>query len=185
MRYPPGEFLALLEKKKGIKWPDVLGDGANILFTVSERVLEAWEKENIGSFPIHRVHIQKPYPKKMGNVEPPVYYWLDGKKMKGADLDLEASGYVNGSKCPGCNRVEYDLPATYELKHSKVIPYVFKPGSWNGSNLFTIDITYRRFFCTEAVLECARKYKFLNFRFTPIELGDAISHKGIDYLKKK
>jgi hypothetical protein len=47
----------------------------------------------------------------------------------------------------------------------------FKEGTWNGSNLFTTDIAETHFFCTEVFVECARKYKFTNFRFIPIEEG--------------
>ncbi len=182
---PVGAIEIKLERRKGSKWPDVLGVGHMTgLLIVSERVIEDWKQEGVGNFPCHRAVIRKPYPKKLECSVPPTYYWLDGEIMRGAKLDFEASGYVEVSHCPECNSLEYDVSATYDQQDSAVWPYVFIEGTWNGTNIYTIDISDRRFFCTEKVIECAVKYGHTNFRFTPVEEGLAISSKGLPYLKK-
>ena len=180
---PSGDVTIKLERKKGSKWGDVLGDGSQILFTVSKRVIEDWKTTGIGGFPVHKATVIKPYPKKLEDTVPPQYYWLDGDLMHGVRLDYEASGFVGVSHCPECNRLKYDISATYDRQHSAVWPYAFIEGSWNGSNLFSVPDT-SMFFCTEKVIECAVKYGHTNFRFTPVEEGLAISSKGLPYLKK-
>ena len=184
-RYPDGEITVHLERNKGSKWPDILGCGAELLFIVSRRVLENWQKEGVGEFPIQKVHVKKPYSKNLEGTEPPEYFWIDGKKTRGAILDIEASGFVDGRLCEGCGRIIYNIEKSYDLQNSRIVPYVFNPDSWNGSHLFSTDISYTMFFCTDLVLECARKYQFLNFRFTPVEEGKATSSKGIKYLTKR
>ncbi|AQT68261.1 hypothetical protein STSP2_01417 [Anaerohalosphaera lusitana] len=174
----------LLERCKGSKWPDVLGLGMSY-FTVSGRVLEDWKREGIGEFPVHRVRIAKPYPKKLEDTAPPNYHWIDGRKMVGAKLDYEASGFVNHKFCDTCGRLLYDDSGTYKKRFQEYCPYVFVPGSWEGADLFTTDYSHLAFFCTEKVLDCARKHQHTNFRFTPIEEGIATNSKGVQYMKRK
>lgn len=181
---PSGDVSIKLERKKGSKWGDVLGDGSQSLFTVSKRVIEDWKREDIGEFPRHRATIVEPYPKKLEGTTPLEYYWIDGDLMLGAKLDFEASGFVGVFHCPECNSLKYDISATYDRQHSAVWPYAFIEGTWNGTNIYTTDISSRCFFCTEKVIECAVKYGHTNFRFTPVEEGLAISSKGLPYLKK-
>ena len=97
------------------------------------------------------------------------YFWLDGQKIQGAMLDFEESGFVNVQFCPECNTRTDDIGATFDRQHSRVYPYAFRPGTWTGLNLFTTDLSHCSFFCTEAVVECARKHKLTNFRFVPAE----------------
>jgi hypothetical protein len=63
---PVGDIDVHLDHNKGKKWPDVLGDGSQILLTVSLRVLADWQREGIGPFPVHRAIIKDPYPQKTG-----------------------------------------------------------------------------------------------------------------------
>jgi len=53
---------------------------------------------------------------------------------------------------------------------------------WNGAQLFTTDLSPCVFFCTEAVVDCARKKKLTNFRFVPVEEGANPKSKGLDYM---
>jgi hypothetical protein len=177
-----GDIHVTLLPKKGTKWPDVLGTGHVPMFIVSERVLEAWYKEKLGEYPHYRVEILRPFPKAIKDSLPPNYYWVDGSKMCGALLDFKASGFVGVKFCPECGTRSHNVSATYDRQHAKAWPYVFLPGTWKGGNLFTSDLSYAYFFCTEAVLECARKYKLTNFRFIPIEEGSGIGSKGIEYM---
>jgi len=173
----------LLQRNKGSKWPDALGCGAEPLFIVSKRVIEDWKREGIGDFPTHKVVIASPYPKKLENTKRPEYLWLEGEDMLGAKIDFEASGYVGVVFCSKCGRRSDDISATYDRHHSGVWPEVIIPGSWNGSNIFTTDISQYAFFCTELVLECAKKYRHMNFQFIPIERS-ASSLEGIKYLSR-
>jgi hypothetical protein len=179
--YAYGSIEAFLDRQKGVKWPDALGCGHYPFFILSERVLDAFSKENIGDFPHHAVLIQQPLPKKLAGLVPPRYFWLDGQKMRGAALDFKASGFVGVRFCPECGTRTDDISATCDRQHSRVYPYVFRPGTWNGANLFTTDLSHCAFFCTEAVVECAQKHKLTNFRFIPTEDGASPSSKGLDY----
>lgn len=175
--------IVLARSRRTREWPDTFGCGAEPLFIVSERVLEAWHEEGIGDFPAGRITILEPLPSKLRGTKPPPYYWLDGKKMQGARLDFDASGFVDVWFCPTCGCRSDDISATYDRQHSEVWPYTFIEGSWTGANLFTTDLSSAAFFCTERVVECATKHRHTNFRFVPVSEGDAIGSKGIVYLR--
>lgn len=178
--YAEGDITGILEKAKGIKWPDVLGCGHFPFFIISSRVLEAFDKEQLLSFPYHRVFIEKPYPKRLDEQCMPEYYWIDGPKMFGAELDFEASGFVDNKFCSVCGIRTDNIERTFDLQ-DKGFSYVFKKGTWNGDHLFTTDISRTRFFCTDRILDCAKKYKLTNFKFIPIENGNELNG-GIRYL---
>jgi hypothetical protein len=181
---PEGDLQVLLERNKGSKWPDVLGCGAYPLFIVSERVLEAWRNDKVGEFPIGgRVSFSAPLPKKLERTNPPSYFWLDGAKMLGAKLDFDASGFVGVQFCGTCGRRWDNVKATYDRQHSLPWAYVFVDGTWTGSNLFTTDLSPTAFFCTERVVETARKHQLTNFRFVPVEEGDAPGSPGVQYIQ--
>ncbi len=177
----PGDMTVRLEPKKGVKWPDVLGCGSEPLLIFSGRALEAWEKEGGEALTFHRVEIARPLPKKITE-EPPPYYWLEGKLMLGAQLDFEASGFVDVWFCPRCGRRTDDISATDRKQHSAVWPITFMPESWRGANLFTTDLSPYAFFCTEFLVDCARKHKLTNFRFIPVEMGYSYGNKGLKYM---
>ena len=164
-RMPNGEDIeATLDPSLGSKWPDVLCWGSYPFFIVSSRVIVAWQEEGIGEFPYHRVTILGSLPKLLVDKDQPAYYWIDGAKMQGALLDYSASGFVGFRFCSKCGYPQYDVSATYDRQHSRKYPYTFIPGSWNGANLFTTDLSPTLFFCTEALLQCARAHQLINFR---------------------
>jgi hypothetical protein len=49
--------------------------------------------------------------------------------------------------------------------------------------LFTTDLSPTAFFCTNQVVDCARRNRHSNFRFLPVELGAGAGHRGVDYLQ--
>lgn len=179
---PAGELQVSLEQKKAKHWPDVLGCGAYPLLILSSRVLEAWRTEAVGVFPTSRVTFYSPLPRGLEDSEPPAYYWLDGGNMLGARMDFDASGFVDVRFCLTCGRRTDNIPATYERQHSRKSPYAFVPETWTGQNLFTTDISPTAFFCTERVVECARKHQFTNFRFVPVEEDAAAGSPGVAYM---
>jgi hypothetical protein len=175
---------ALLDGSKASSWPDIIGNGHEPYFCiVSQRVLEVWESENIGTFPAFPVRILPPFPKTL-ITEPPIYYRLDYKRMEGAELDLEASGYINAKVCPMCGNFSYDLTQSDRMRNYKIIPHQLKIETWNGANVFRSKNPEGRMFCTEKVVDCAAKYKLTNFSFVPCEIGDGIGFKGVDYSTK-
>lgn len=178
--YAEGDITGILEKEKGTKWSDVLGCGHFPLFIISSRILEAFDKEQLLTFPYHRVFIEKPYPKRLDEQYMPDYYWVDGLKMLGAELDFEASRFVDNTFCSECGTRTYNIEKTFELQ-DKGFSYIFKKDTWNGSNLFVTELSHTALFCTDKIFECAKKYKLTNFKFTPIEDGNNLT--GIKYLK--
>jgi len=150
---------------------------------VSGRVLKDWKRAGIGVFPHEKVEIVEPLPKRLEKVPPPDYYWLDGKRMFGAKMDFEASGFCGMHFCPSCGRQDHDVDATYDRQNDgRTWPMAIVGSSWNGSHVFTVDLSSATFFCTEAVVECARRNKHTNFCFVPAERA-ASSTEGIKYLR--
>ncbi|MEX0675994.1 MAG: hypothetical protein WD063_02885 [Pirellulales bacterium] len=181
-----GDLDVTLEKRKGSKWPDALGCGAASLFIVSARVLDAWHHDEAGTFPIGgRISFTGPFPKPLQDVRPPEYFWLDGEKMLGAKMDFDASGFVDVRFCSACGNRTDDISATHDKQRSGPWPYAFVPNTWNGANLFTTDLSPAAFFCTDAVMQCARRHHHTNFRLIPVEAGGATWSPGIDYLGKQ
>ena len=176
--------IAIIANTKASKWPDIIACGSDSSFTiVSERVLEVWEMEGIGTFPCFPMCVKPPFPKTL-ITEPPMYFRLDYKKMHGAELDFEASGYVDAKICDLCGEFSYDSNKTYNLRCSRVYPYVLKPDTWNGQHVFCPRQPERYMFCTDRVVDCAHKYKLTDFRFDPFEVGSGIGFDGVDYSKK-
>jgi hypothetical protein len=184
LHYASGEVEAQLDRYKGTKWPDCLMSGAFPFFIVSERVIKCWEKERIGTFPINEVILTKPLPKQLREAAPPRYFWIDGQKLNGVQMDFEASGFVGVRFCPECGTRSDNITETAKRQMAQDIKsaYVFRENTWNGLHLFTSDISETSFFCTETIVECARKYNLTNFRFIPIEEGLGITSKGLKYL---
>jgi len=170
-----------LDQKKGTKWPDALGCGAEPLFIVSERTIAAWIEVQLIEPHCHPIVITGNLPKRLESSPAPKYFWFDGSVMKGAELDFVASGFIGVSFCPTCGRRSEDVSATHIKQHSAVWPFVFKEKSWNGSNLFTTDLSPAAFFCTEKIYSVVSKFKFTNFWFMPIEKGSGFGMKGLKY----
>lgn len=170
----------------GPRWPDVVGCGAAPeLLIVTGRVLEAWRDDHIGVFPVHKVNVAPPIPGPLDPAVQPDYFWIDGEQIQGALLDFGGSGYVVARHCSTCGRRIDNITETHKRHSAGHFPYAFVTGSRNGANLFTTDLSRGAFFCTDAVVECARKHRHTNFRFIPVEAGGATWSKGIDYLGKQ
>jgi hypothetical protein len=122
--------------------------------------------------PAGEVTITGPTPAGLEPSACPRYLWLDGERLAGAKLDLEASGFVGVQLCARCGVWTCDTSATYKQQSTGVWPYQFIEGSWSGSDLFTPEYWPTAFFCTDRVLESARRHRLTNFRFVPVGEGD-------------
>ena len=170
------ELLCKLNRKKG--WPDVL-NCVEPLLIVSEKVVEDWSREEIGGFPLYKATVFATPDYQSKNGAPPQYYWIDGKQLLGAKMDFEASGYVDVGCCSECGSNYFDIKKTGERQRSGNWPAKFVEGSWDGSHLFTTDLSPAAFYCTEKVVECAKRNKHTNFCFVPLEKSQS-TVDGID-----
>jgi len=146
-------------------------------------VLEDWSNDQVGTFPAQPIELVAPLPKRLEGIEPPSYFWLDGERMLGAKMDFEASGFVDLRDCPVCGARSFDVGKTYDRQYEAVCPETFVPGTWNGANLFTTDLSRAAFFCTEKVVDCAARHRHTNFRFIPVEEGSSCASAGLKYMK--
>lgn len=180
-RRPVGDLAVTLEAK-GTMWPDALGCGAYPLLILSNRALDALKEASVETGTCNSVILTGTLPAALTSIPAPEYYWINGENLRGASLDFEASGFVGVAFCAGCGRRTEDVGKTYDRRHSRRFPYKFREGSWNGLSLFTTDLSPAFFFCTEVVLECAKKNRLTNFRFLPADEGSRPDSPGLDYL---
>ena len=163
---------ALLEDKTARHWPDLLGCGELLLFVVSERFVDALATNGMNVEVGGRVVIQEPVSKGLRVSDAPAYHWVDGERHRAAAMDYEASGFVDPVHCNGCGRVSYDIAKTNARRHGNPpAPIVFHYDETSGLELFTTDRTALSFFCTERVLQCAKRHRLSNVAFRPVEQG--------------
>ena len=103
----------------------------------------------------------------MSLVDAPEYYWVDGERHRAARMNFEVSGYVGVEHCEACDVWSYDI----EASKPREFPVVFDYDATRGLDLFTTDMSSRAFYCTERVLECAKKHRLTNVAFRPVEEG--------------
>ena len=170
--YPSGAFDVVVEG--GSKYPDVLGCGAYPFLILSESVINDWKDAGITAFETYPVGIAEVKSKKLQDVSAPNYYRVEfSGKCK---IDLEASGFKVLNKCKSCGHITLDSPLVYE--------YHIVPDSWDGSPIFRdSDIFPRVIFCTELIVQLAKKNKRTNFRFSLMDQPEDFFSKGLDYLK--
>ncbi|MCY3820165.1 MAG: hypothetical protein OXH52_12505 [Gammaproteobacteria bacterium] len=119
-----------------------------------------------------RMSIGEPVPERLKLAEAPTYYWVDGTKHRAAAMNYDASGFVGVTLCEECGRVTYDIPKTNARMYGDPpAPIVFDYDPTFGMDLFTTDMTPFTFFCTERVLECAKRHRLINVAFRPVEKG--------------
>jgi hypothetical protein len=155
------------------QWADAIGCGAYPLLVLSERAVGAFRASGIA------VTIGG---ETLNTSQPQRYYWIDGGRMRGVELDYERSGFVAVRVCRTCGRRSWDVGATYDAQHSDRQGIVFVNSTWDGKDLFTSDLSPTRFFCTNRVLACARAHRLQNLLFTPLERAN-VPGPGIDYLQ--
>ena len=157
---------ARLDPNRGTQWPDMIGDGHLVwLFIISGRFVDALRAERIRVELGGRIGFTGPVPKRLSLADAPDYHWLDPERHRAARMDCAASGIVGVERCVSCGRQSYVIKAS-----SDESPPVFEYDASLGLDLFTTDMG-KRFYSTERVLECARKYRLMNVAFWPVEEG--------------
>jgi ankyrin repeat protein len=180
------DLIAMLERSASPKrWPDIIGNGHMVgLRILSERCLEFFEAEGLGALPTKKVTIINP---RGIYTDVPPYYVLIPDEIIGANVDLEKSGFVNARVCPTCKSIEYNYLLSDKKRNSfNYFPYVI--ANWKGTHIFSIENQTGFVFCTDHVIECARKYHLTNFRFVPdflVHGYKSSAFRGIDYEKVK
>ena len=163
---------AVLDQNSARHWPDVLGSGDLLLFVASSRFMAALAEEKIYAEVGGRVSILEPLPAGLPRSEARTYFWVDGERHRAAVMDYDASGFVDAVECEGCGRVSYDIAKTNARRQGDPpAPIVFDYDPASGLDLFTTDMTPLTFFCTERVLECAKRHRLINLAFRPVEEG--------------
>ena len=166
-RSPAPNMLARLDPGRGTQWPDMIGTGhVSWLFIGSRRFVEALRAEGMQVEVGGQIGFTPPAPKRLSLTDAPYYYWVDPHRHRAARMDYAASGFVGVRRCPSCLRQSYDIKAST----SDESPRVFDYDASSGLDLFTTDMGMG-FYCTERVLECARKYRLTNVAFWPVEQG--------------
>ncbi len=162
-----GNLRALLEPI-GTQWPDFIGTGSYMdVLVTSGRFLKTLRSFGVLVETGGRVEFEEPGSKRLSLADAPKYYWLDGEKHMAAKMDFEASGFVGTKYCPSCGSRSYDIRAT------KDIQFVFDYDKSSGLDLFSTDMNWQAFFCTERVLECARQHRPTNVAIMRVEDGES------------
>lgn len=157
------------------QWPDALG-ASNAPFLLSGAVACVLKEEGVNGFIAHPVELEIPKRIRVP-APPPQYYYLDITGRM--DIDLEASGIKVAGNCPVC------FQGGSRSGGERYVPIV---DTWDGSDIFTLRNYPSGFaFCTRKVLELARRHRWTNFRFDPMDAEGkyALCGSGIDYLGKQ
>lgn len=172
-RRPGGDLTVRLGDTRARRWPDALACGDYPCFVVSGRLVAAMSECGIALVLGGRVSLAGPPPRGLSLEEAPTYFWVDGSRCQAAKMDFEASGYVDVRFCPGCGLFGSDISRTYQRQHYSDPPpgEVFSYDESLGHEVFTTDMGPTVFFCTERVLQCARKHKLTNVAFRRVEEG--------------
>jgi len=170
-QYPSGAFDVSVEG--GSLFPDILGCGEYPFLIISQNVIEHWKEAGIHSFYTYPVGIAEVNSDELQNIPAPAYFRveIDGR----CKIDLEASGLRAVQHCQLCHYLDTEPSVASGFK--------MIVDTWDGSPIFRdFDLYPRISFCTQLVIEIARKHKHTNFRFEKMEGPFNISSRGINYL---
>ena len=143
-----------------MEFPDVLLCGHYPLVIVSNRVIEAWQKNNVTGYIAHSIN--KLVDSNRCEINAPVRYFniiITGR----AELDLEKMGISIIKQCATCNCVEYDKPS-WEFGEAYI-----KAETYDGSDLFVDKHFTQSVMCTQKILEIVYREKLTNFEFRKLE----------------
>ena len=173
MRDPTGNLLVTLADDRARVWPDLLACGGYPCFVASRRFIDAMRESNIRIALGGRVDFIEPIENGLSLDNSPGYFWLEGRRgHQGGKMDFDASGYVDVRFCSVCANRTHDITMTSRRQSADPPPStVIEYDADKGHDLFTTDLSPTAFFCTERVLETAKKCKLTNIAFYPCEEG--------------
>jgi hypothetical protein len=167
--------VAVVPKTKGGKcWPDISqSDGRVRGLCISRQVKDCLDMEGYRYGVTLPVAVAPPFPKGLVG-SPPEYCMVLGEL--GACFDFEKAGMTVHARCLGCGRVEREAKSPLQKD--------FVRDTWNGMEIFITDLSPYSFYCTERVVELARRHRWTGFCFIPLEQAHDYTHPGIDYLSE-
>jgi hypothetical protein len=144
------------------KWPDFLGCGHPApSYFVSDRVVHALQAINVDLLHLAEMPIATIGSKKLRVIPAPNYYILQAKP--GIEWNFKASGLdVDSDGKPVMDASSKNWPPVINLKVK----------TWNGMDVFTfanwqVGLS-TTLFCTERIVEIAKKEEWTNVRFDPV-----------------
>jgi hypothetical protein len=172
--WPEGDLDVLVDPRQATSWPDALGCGAWPLLIVSQPSIVAFREIGI-ELPVGKVRVTET--ERGGLSRPPwSYYWIDGRRLSLARLAFEKSGFIGVRFCPGCGRRTEDQEATYKKREmGQPVPYFILASTWDGSKVFTTNLSPCVYFCTVDVVDVIQHRRLTNFR-----VEEAIAYNGSD-----
>lgn len=176
--------LVTLVVEKGKYWPDLLGGysiGPTTFF--SERVVENLADEGVRGIEFQPASIADVRSKSLRSLAVPNYFYFN--PQQGIDFDLEASGIANRGTCAVCHQYFPLSDDSPDPKPRRMVPL---HNSWTGLDLFCgRNYNSHIMYVTEKVLLLARRHRWTNCRFEPIDIlqRDSLRWCGIDYLGKQ
>ena len=165
---------AVMEPNRARFWPDMLGCGSAPAYVVSMRFVDALRGDGMRVELGGRVEVVEPLRNRLSLADVPDYRWVDGERLQAAKLNFAASGYVGVRRCPRCGTIDFSVK-----KSEFGAPKVFVHDASSGLDLFTADASRMAFYCTERVLQCAKRHRLTNIAFRPVE--EPSSTKPIKY----
>ena len=151
--YPPGIHI----DEPGYRWPDFLGCGdGSVSFFASEKVLRSLQDAKIELLNVIEVPISVSSSKRLKPEEAPRYYVLEAPP--GLAPDYERMGVATSAD----GKPVLPLPKRWPPS-----PYLYRPDSWTGLDLFSCKPGIR-IFTSERIHLMAKAQKWTNARFQSI-----------------
>lgn len=173
-RDPTGDLLVTLADDRARIWPDLIACGDYPCFVASGRFVDAMRESGIRIEMGGKVEFTEPIENGLSLDDSPGYFWLDGRRgHQGGRMDFDASGYVDVRFCSVCANRTDDITMTSRRQNADPPPpTVIEYDADKGHDLFTTDLSPCAFYCTERVLEVAKKHGLTNIAFYPCEEGE-------------
>jgi len=145
----------IIEGKRAL--PDYLNCGHYSLCIVSDKVIEAWQKNNVTGYTVFP--IKKLFTDKKGNELSTNVQYFNVTITGRAELDYKQMNIKIKKQCSKCGYIEYNKD-TWEFGTA-----VIKTGTYDGSDLFVVKGFEAMPICTIKMLEIVYKEKLTNFAF--------------------
>ncbi|MDB5357074.1 MAG: hypothetical protein JWN24_3527 [Phycisphaerales bacterium] len=172
-QFTHGEGVGRAEIETGTQWPDVIGTGLGHSPMFSQRVVSTLREQKVRGFEEQPVEIYRINDARLRALPAPRYYYF--KLVGKIEIDVEAIGAPQERLCPGCRRMQPGV---------NVRRFLPLPDTWDGSDIFTMSNAPGLVCCTERVLLLARRERWTNCRFEPIDVirRHAVRWDGIHYM---